>query len=46
MTDLISKGFRRSWGVFGLILGGAPQNPVADPGPRLGGVALLAWGTP
>lgn len=50
MTNLIiSRGFRIEKGVWGwlglrLRLGGAPQENVADPGMRLGGVALLAWG--
>ncbi len=52
MTNLISRGFRIEkwglgvWGWLGLRLrlGGAPQKNVADPGMRLGGVALLAWG--
>lgn len=46
VTNLISRGFRiEKWGLgLRLRLGGAPQKNVADPGMRLGGVALLAWG--
>lgn len=39
-------GLGGRWLGLGLRLGGAPQKNVADPGLRLGGVALLAWGSP